>query len=375
MRPPHTAKRGTPAASIRFEATRVNHPSASESAGAVGEHALIQRIRQRAGPPPPGVIIGIGDDGAVLEPDRGAVTVVTTDSLIEGVHFRRDWTAARDIGHKALAVNLSDVAAMAAQPRAATLSLALPSSLLLDEFDDLVEGFLELASEARVALIGGNISASPGPLVVDVTLLGSAHPRKFLTRAGARPGDELYLTGAIGGAAAGLAWLAAGHERTSADESVLAALHRYERPSPRSRMGLVVGRARAASAAIDLSDGLAEAAWQLAEASGVGVELEADAIPIEPAWRQWAENLDAAVEPIETALAGGEDYELLFAVPVRRRRRFAAAVRRCRDVAVTRIGIVTAKREVVLRRESGIGALPRGFRHFAAGPPDGATGL
>ena len=114
MRPPHTAKRGTPAASIPLEATRVNHPSASEPAGAIGERALIQRIRQRAGPPPPGVVIGIGDDGAVLEADRGAVTVVTTDSLIESVHFRRDWTAARDIGHKALAVNLSDVAAMAA---------------------------------------------------------------------------------------------------------------------------------------------------------------------------------------------------------------------------------------------------------------------
>ena len=348
----------------------MNHPNASEPAGAVGERALIQRIKERVGPPPAGVAVGIGDDGAAIEPDRGALTVITTDSLIEGVHFRRDWTAARDIGYKALAVNLSDLAAMAAMPRVATLSLALPASLPLADFDDLIEGFLALASEARVALIGGNISASPGPLMVDVTLLGSAPPRKLLTRSGARPGDELYLTGAIGGAAAGLEWLAAGRERIAGDESVLAALQRYERPSPRSRMGVVVGRSRAAGAAIDLSDGLAEAAWQLAAASGVGIELDADVIPIDPALRQWAE--EASVDALEAALSGGEDYELLFAVPARRRRRFVAAARRCRDVAVTRIGVVTPSPQIVVRRESRITPLPRGFRHFAS---HGAAGL
>jgi thiamine-monophosphate kinase len=292
------------------------------------------------------------------------LTVVTTDSLIEDVHFNRTWTAARDIGHKALAVNLSDLAAMAATPSAATLSLGLPGSLPLCDFDDLIAGFLELASEARVTLVGGNISASPGPLVLDVTLIGSAHPRKLLTRAGARPGDELYLTGSIGGAAAGLAWLAGGRERASADETLLDALQRYERPSPRLRTGGIVGRCAGAAAAIDLSDGLGEAAWQLAEASGVGLELDADTLPLHPAVRDWA--VRAGLDPVQAALAGGEDYELLFAVPTRRRGRFSGAVRRCRDVPVTRIGVVTARPEVGIRRETGLTPLPRGYRHFEA---------
>ena len=364
MRPPHTAKRGTSDAVIPLEAARVNQPDTTESVGSIGERALIARIRQRAGIPPAYVAVGIGHDCAALQPDRGALTVITTDSLIEDVHFRRDWTAARDIGHKALAVNLSDLAAMAASPRAATLSLGLPAALPLGDFDDLIDGFLTLATDHRVALVGGNISTSPGPLIIDVTLIGSAHPRKLLTRAGARPGDELYLTGAIGGASAGLSWAATGLERTHAPEIALHALERYERPTPRSRIGSIVGRSRGATAAIDLSDGLAEAARQLAEESGVGIELDAEAIPIDPAMLELAEK--SAGDPLLAALSGGEDYELLFAVPPRRRGRFLTAVRRCRDVVITRIGIVTAGADVTMRRQGEISALPQGFRHFSS---------
>jgi thiamine-monophosphate kinase len=319
-----------------------------------------------AGPPPPHVVIGIGHDAAALRPDRGALTVLSTDSLIEGVHFRRAWVAPEAIGYKALAVNLSDLGAMGATPRAALLSLALPPALPVAEFDELIRGFLSLAGTARMALIGGNISSSPGPLVIDTTVVGSGHPRKLLTRRGATPGDELYLTGVVGGAAAGLGWLAAGHDTASPPEELQGAIERYARPPARWRCGSIVARTRTAAAAIDLSDGLAEAARQLAEASGVGVELDAAAIPVDAGMRFWAEQ--TGIDALDAALAGGEDYELLFAVPPRRRSRFLAAVRRCRDVAVTRVGIVTRPGAATLRRGGAVEPLPRGFRHLVQDP-------
>jgi thiamine-monophosphate kinase len=336
----------------------------TETVASAGERSLIERIRARAGSDPPHVLVGIGDDAAVLRPDRGSVLVVTTDILIEDVHFRRAWTAPRAIGHKALAVNLSDLAAMGAAPRSAQLSLGLPADLPLSVFDELVEGFLTLAREAGVALSGGNLSRSPGPLIVDTTLLGSALPRKLLTRSGARPGDELYLTGALGGAAAGLAWLSDGHARQSADEAVLAAIDRYERPEARYRCGLAIARSRAASAAIDLSDGLGEGALQMSEASGVGLELDATAVPVDAAMYRRAGEI--GIDPVIAAIEGGEDYELLFAVPRRLRSRFLSGARRCRGLVVTPIGVVTRGSGVTLRRGDTVLPVPRGFRHFSA---------
>ena len=328
----------------------------------IGEQALIDRIRDRAGAPPPSVLVGIGDDAAVLRPDRGSVLVVTTDILIEDVHFRRAWTEPRAIGHKALAVSLSDLGAMGAIPRSAQLSLGLPADLTLQAFDELIDGFLALARDAGVALTGVNLSRSPCPLVLDVTLLGAAFPRKLLARKGASPGDEIHLTGVVGGAAAGLAWLTGGVDRAKADEDVQRAIDRHERPAPRWRCGLIVARSRAASAAIDLSDGLAEAAWQLAEASGVGIELDSDAIPVDAAMRRRAQETET--DPVQDALTGGEDYELLFAVPRRRTRRFASAARRFRDVPTTLIGVVTPGSGVVVRHGDRLIPLQRGFQHF-----------
>src|SRR4051812_11842703 len=173
----------------------------------VGERALIERIRSRVPPAPPALVVGIGDDAAVAAPDRGSLQVLTTDALVEGVHFDRRFSSAADIGYKALAVNASDVASMGGSPRFALLSLMLPESLLLLDLDGLLDGLLQMAAECGVALAGGNITRSPGPLVVDVTAIGSVKPRKILTRGGGRPGDALYVTGHVGAAAAGLDWL------------------------------------------------------------------------------------------------------------------------------------------------------------------------
>ncbi len=335
----------------------------SDTVASIGERALIARLHARVAPVPDYVRLGIGDDAAVVEPERGMHTVVTTDSLIEGVHFRRDWTPASAIGHKALAVNLSDIAAMGATPRVSLLSLALPPTLPLDDFDALVDGYLELSMRSRTPLVGGNIARSPGPLVVDVTVLGSARPRRVLRRAGAREGDELYVTGAPGMSAAGLAVLTGGIARDALSSDERACVEWHERPDPRLRIGRIVARTSAASAAMDLSDGLANAATSLAAAAGLSIVVDAAAIPVHAGIAAIAARLGR--RPIELILGGGEDYELAFVVPARRRSRFLAAARRSGALAVSRVGVFERGNGAWLGDESGARVpLPHGFDHF-----------
>jgi thiamine-monophosphate kinase len=332
--------------------------------GEAGEREIIALVRARVPPPPAHVVLGIGDDAAVVEPARNHLEVLTTDAAIEGVHFDRRYVDAGSIGHRALAANLSDLAAMGATPRAALLSLALPQALPLAELDALLRGLLDLAAAHRLPLVGGNVTRSPGPLVVDVTLTGAVKRRKVLTRGGGRPGDELYVTGTVGGAAAGLAWLqrqAGAAAPTTSDDAIGDAVARFLRPEPRLRFGVIAGRTRAASAAIDLSDGLADAVRQVAEASGTGALVEAEACPVHPAGRAVFGPAPEAV--LRSALTGGEDYELLLAVPRRATRRLAAAARLAR-LAVTRIGALTPDPAVRLRVDGHEVALPVGFEHF-----------
>jgi thiamine-monophosphate kinase len=328
----------------------------------LGEQALIARVRARTPSPPDWVLTGIGDDAAVLQPARGMVDVVTTDALVEDVHFRREWSTASDIGRRALAVNLSDLAAMGATPRALLLSLALPEALPLDDVDGLIDGFLGLAAEVRAPLVGGNLSRSPGPLVIDVTAIGIARPRRILRRSGARPGDRLFVTGQLGAAAAGLALHNAGIAALARDETQRACVSRYERPDPRLRTGIVVANNRAASACMDLSDGLADAVRQIAEASGCGVEITAEAIPIHSGARTWA--AASGTDPLALAWSGGEDYELLFAVPKRRMRLFLAAIRQAGETDVTEIGVCVKEREAYAVTNGVRSPLPKGFTHI-----------
>jgi thiamine-monophosphate kinase len=312
----------------------------------LGEHALIQRIRARFPPSPEFVIVGIGDDAAVVAPERNTLEVLTTDCLVEGVHFDRTFVDAADIGHKALAVNLSDLAAMGARPRVALLSLVLPPAFPVSGVDSLVDGMAALAVRARISIVGGNIARSPGPLIVDVTVTGSVHPRRVLTRSGARAGDDLYVTGSLGGAALGLRRLRGNPSSAGAD------VDRYRRPEPRTRFGLMLGRNGAARACIDLSDGLADGVRQLAQASGLGAMVEAEALPL----------VEGAT--LGDALGGGEDYELLFAVSPRIRARLKHAQRMVKELAVTRIGRLTADGAMLLSRRGGSEELPTGFEHF-----------
>ena len=320
----------------------------------IGEHALIQRITARLGVPD-WVVVGPGDDAAVIEPVRGALEVLTTDAQVEGVHFDRRFMPPDAIGHRALAVNLSDLAAMGAQPRAALLSLVLPDSLDVAVVDGLLDGMLRVAQTHRVALIGGNITRSPGPLMIDMTATGVVGRRRALRRSGAKPGDAVYVTGTVGSGAVGLASALGRHGLAEEEQTFL-----Y--PEPRVRAGMLLARNRAATACMDLSDGLADGVRQIAKASDVGLRIEADALPIAETVRRWHEA--RGVPFVEAAVAGGDDYELLFTVRRAHLGRIRGVERYLGGLRVTRIGVVTKEREIVIRHPEGDRELPQGFQHF-----------
>jgi len=332
--------------------------TSTTTVGEIGEQAIIERITRRL-EMPGWVDVGPGDDAAVVKPARGLREVLTTDALVDGVHFDQAFVPADAIGHRALAVNLSDLAAMGAEPRAVLLSLALPGTLRVAALDGLIEGFLKHAAAHGAALVGGNITQTPGPLVINVTAIGTVRPRRALERSGARPGDEIYVTGTVGDAATGLAMLRAPAAPPTAES---ACALRYLRPEPRVRAGLQLAHHGAASSCVDLSDGLADGLRQLARASGVGMEIDAGALPGSDEARAW--HTAAGTDWLAAALSGGDDYELLFTVRPRHRGRLRGARRRIGDLPITRIGVVARGTDLIVRDAAGCRALPHGFQHF-----------
>lgn len=273
----------------------------------IGEFDLIDALAARLDPPAEG--LGIGDDAAAWRPADGSVVVATTDMLVEGIHFRLDWTSPRDLGWKALAVNLSDLAAMGARPGRGLVSVALlPGQAELVE--ELYEGLSELARLTGTRIVGGDTVRTSGPLVINVALIGEADPGRLLRRDGARPGDLLALTGVVGASAAGLDLLVRGDRVSLARPEAVPLLAAHHRPRARLAAGAALA-AVGVECAIDVSDGVASEAWHLARASGVAIEVEVDRLPLAPE----AVSLLGEEEARRLALSGGEDYELLFAVP------------------------------------------------------------
>jgi thiamine-monophosphate kinase len=337
--------------------------SATLTVADLGERALILRITSRLHRPS-WVVVGPGDDAAVVEQEPRTLEVLTTDALVEGIHFDRRFTPPAAIGHRALAVNLSDIAAMGARPRVALLSLALPATLEVEDLDGIIDGLIALADRERIAIVGGNITRSPGPLMIDVTATGSVKRRRVLTRAGARNGDEVYVTGTLGDAAVGLASLrrTASAPGTERPEAIAPAEERYLRPIPRLRAGHLLAVQKVASSCIDLSDGLADGVRQIAVGSSVGITILADELPFSSAVRLWhAEDRRAMVD---TALRGGDDYELLFTCAPRARGRLRGVQRLVGDLPITKIGMVTRGTGVCVRTSTGDEPIPDGFAHF-----------
>lgn len=299
--------------------------------GAVGESALLARIAQRA-PRPPNDEIWSGDDAAQLR--LGDRTLVATDFVVEGTDFRPEWSSGADVGWKALAINVSDIAAMGGRPTHALVSVAMPPDLLLETFDSLLDGTLAGCDEWDIALVGGDLGENDR-LFVSVTIVGAGGPRT-VTRAGARPGDAICVTGSLGGSAAGLAALEAGLD--SADDRWSAAIARHLRPLPRVEEGPAIVAAGATSM-IDISDGFGRDLLRLLSASGAGCEVSSADLRVDPAAIAVA---DATGGDASTwAFAGGEDFELLFTCPE------ASLEDVSMRVPVTRIGTVTEGPRIV----------------------------
>jgi thiamine-monophosphate kinase len=321
----------------------------------VGERELLRRIRALVPAPPAGVLVGIGDDAAVLATTRNRQLVLTADTLVEGTHFDPRYSSWHDVGRKAAAVNLSDLASMGARPEYLLCSLVLAPSAVVAAVEDVTRGLVEEAGRVGARLVGGNLTRTSGPMVIDVTATGTVAPRRVLTRGGARAGDELWVSGTVGSGLAGLQMLQAG---VDGDPGCVA---RYRTPEARVRLGQALGATRAARAAMDLSDGLADAVRQVAAACGCGAAIDADAVPIAPAARAWFTR--HGHDPVLSAVAGGDDYELLVAVPPKGGRRLRAALARV-GTPLTRIGVLTASPALVMRWQGREAPLPEGYEHF-----------
>jgi len=314
----------------------------------LGEFSLIARIAARAKKLETAEIVaGIGDDGAVVRPRAGEDLVVSTDTLVENVHFRFGNQAPATIGRRALLVNLSDLAAMGARPIGFTLALSAPPSLRVARMDGVLTGLLREARAYGCPLIGGNLSGATETSLA-VTVLGAVPRGRALMREGARPGDKIYVTGTLGGAGLALA-------RSRARGAKLRHL-----PTPRLEAGRRLARMKTRGACIDLSDGLASDLHHVLEASGVGAVIDVAKIPLPRGFS--AACARQRLEPLQLALRAGEDYELLFTL---RASTAASASEHSLSerlgVRVTQVGEITASR--------GLAGLPgtarqRGFRHF-----------
>ena len=330
----------------------------------MGEFELLARVRERLPPPGPRVRLGSGDDAAIVVPDGATATSV--DALIDGVHFRRDWISLAQVGHKALAVALSDLAAMGAEPGEAYVVLGVPTDLDEDGCLELLDGLAALAAETGTALAGGDVTRAPA-LGLAITVVGHApSPAELVTRAGARPGDVLAVTGELGGAAAGLLLLEDPGLRSYFDSLCESKYDRNDRKltarylEPQARLD--EGRALAAAGAtamIDISDGLGGDARHLAAASEVGLRIEAGSLPLAIGVAEVA--AAAGRDPLQLAASGGEDYELLAALPEERFEEAAAALATAGGPKLSRIGAAFAGEGAEIRLPGGGSLEPEGF--------------
>lgn len=278
----------------------------------LAEFELIQRIAKRFGRRWNQTLVGIGDDCAVTRPHSRNLQLITTDLLVEDVHFNRRFASCRDIGYKAMVANLSDIAAMGGIPRQFLTSIAIPPSFARNDVDALYEGMMQAAKKSGTALIGGDTSSSPKTLFLSLTLIGEVKPAHLVQRTGLRVGDEIFVTGTLGDSNAGLRML-----HTPARERVPRSCRtwlaqRHLRPTVRLEAGQRLAKHRLATAMIDLSDGLSGDLARLCALNAVGATINVTHLPISDALRIYAHHLGE--QAYDIALQGGEDYELLFAV-------------------------------------------------------------
>jgi thiamine-monophosphate kinase len=345
----------------------VDPPSRSCPPGELELLRLIRRTAERS--PSQRVETGIGDDTAVLLPKPGARLLATTDLIVEDVHFRRAWASPFDIGWKAMAVNLSDIAGKGGQPLWALVGLALPAPADLGEVEALYEGMRQAAAPHGVAIVGGDTSVSPRGWFVNVTLLGE-HEGSPRLRSGAAPGDAVAVTGTLGRSAAGLAALEAGGARLAAVRhgTLGAVTTAHLRPTARVAEGRWLGTAATVHAMMDCSDGLATDLAHICRASRVRARVELDRVPVDPAARDVAGALGA--DTLAWATSGGEDFELLLTCDPASVDALRDGLHRATGTALTVVGEIEASNAL----EAGVTflgadgqrvAIPAGYEHFS----------
>ncbi len=325
----------------------------------LGEFGLIERIKARSRSAGADIVVGIGDDCAVIR--RGeTLEVLTTDCLVEGSHFQKGWLSMKDIGWKAIAVNVSDVAAMGGVPSYALITLFLPDDLTTGEIDDLYEGMEECAKQYGVGIVGGDIVRIQGPFAISVVLSGICERDEITLRSGARVGDLVVVTGTLGEAAIGMEILKKGKQKLG--EALMQSLARFRRPEPRLKASRAILEMQPSSM-IDVSDGLLSDLWHLLEASGVGARLDAEKIPVGEGVLEYCSG--NRQEALSVALSGGEDYELLFTLRPHLADKIAEIEKKA-EIRLTVIGEITQKEKgVKLATSSGETALQcEGFDHF-----------
>lgn len=336
----------------------------------IGEFGLIDRIRRTSRRKDRSLLVGIGDDAAVVRLSASRSMLVTTDLLLEDVHFDLSYTDYRSLGWKSAAVNISDIAAMGGTPRYCLTALGIPKGVEEQEIVDFYRGFTMLMGREGMVLIGGDTCASRSGLFISVTAIGEARASQVLTRSGARPGDAVFVTGTLGDAAAGLELLqsrnaACGmrNEKRKVPKSKTACaqlVNKHLRPVPRVKEGRAIALSGCASAMIDVSDGLSSDLAHICTQSGVGAELDGRAIPVSASLKRLSHDLSRPL--LEYGLHGGEDYELLFTVPENRLKKFFAL-----EIPASRVGTIRAGKKLLLTDSAGSTRElhPRGYDHFA----------
>ena len=310
------------------------------------------------------VVVGIGDDAAVILNPGGSGErdlLACCDLMVEGVHFRAEWAPPRLLGARALAVNLSDIAAMGGVPKFAMVSVALPRKFSAEFIDEVFRGLFDLADATGVSIVGGDTSSSPDSFFIDVSVIGECASGKAITRGGANIGDSIYVSGSLGASALGLSLLEEG-VRLGDEAGFQDALLKHLQPEPRLSLGWAIGEAGLATAMIDISDGLSTDLWHLLDESNCGAVIHAGAIPIADCVRRYSPRAVTA-NPLQLALNSGEEYELLFTVT----RENAAKIEQlcnARVVPITRIGEVVASGGLQLETGDRLESLPRsGYEH------------
>lgn len=323
-----------------------------EDLHSLGEFGLIRRIQQQAGTAEH-LVKGIGDDCAVQAHADGTDLLTSTDLLIEGVHFRLGWLRMEELGRKAAAVNISDIAAMGGQPKSLFLGVASPAGLDVAELDQLAKGFIAEAGRYGAVLAGGDTCRSPGPLMISVTVQGEVESGRAVCRAGACKGDLLYVSGTLGDSALALSELMAERQ----PERFL--LARHNTPTARVSLGREIVQRQAATAMLDISDGLLADLGHILEECGLGADIELNKLPLSPAFQR---ALGEGSALIDLALAGGEDYELLLTSPDPLLASVVAA-----EPGLTGIGVISQQQGIRLHRPDGTlyQCSRGGFDHFS----------